>query len=113
MKIKDLYRRKFPAYWSNLEETDPAWQARYYLFNIFSEKKLSEKLDYMHLNPVRRGLVIRAVDWKWSSARWYLQGKSVGIRIRMPDLQRSVGARATHMARLLVAARPGRPDGPA
>jgi putative transposase len=28
-------------------------------------------IDYLHLNPVRRGLVQRAVDWEWSSARWY------------------------------------------
>jgi putative transposase len=30
-------------------------------------------IDYIHHNPVRRGLVDRAVDWKWSSARFYLQ----------------------------------------
>jgi putative transposase len=29
-------------------------------------------IDYLHMNPVRRGLVVRAIDWKWSSARWYL-----------------------------------------
>ena len=51
-----------------IEETEPAWQARNYPFNVFTEKKLEQKLDYMHLNPVRRGLVTRAVDWKWSSA---------------------------------------------
>ena len=28
-------------------------------------------IDYIHANPVRRGLVGRAEDWKWSSARWY------------------------------------------
>lgn len=28
-------------------------------------------LDYIHMNPVRRGLVERAVDWKWSSAGWF------------------------------------------
>ena len=28
-------------------------------------------IDYIHLNPVRRGLAKRAVDWKWSSARFY------------------------------------------
>jgi putative transposase len=86
LKIKELYREKFTSYWSSIEETDPAWQARYYPFNVFTEKKLAEKLDYMHLNPVRRGLALRAVDWKWSSARWYLLRKTVGIPIRMPDL---------------------------
>jgi len=86
IRIKELYRTKFPAYASTIDEADPAWQSRYYPFNVFSEKKLAEKLDYMHLNPVRRGLVIRAVDWKWSSARWHLLGKTVGIPIRMPLL---------------------------
>ena len=29
-------------------------------------------IEYIHMNPMRRGLVKRAVDWKWSSASWYL-----------------------------------------
>jgi hypothetical protein len=29
-------------------------------------------LDYFHNNPVKRKLGRKAVDWKWSSARWYL-----------------------------------------
>src|SRR5216684_7407765 len=53
LKIKALYKTKFSAYCSTIEETDPAWQVRYYPFNVFSEKKLVQKLDYMHLNPVR------------------------------------------------------------
>jgi putative transposase len=28
-------------------------------------------IDYIHLNPVRRGLVQSARDWRWSSARMY------------------------------------------
>jgi len=46
--------------------------------------KLQEKLDYMHLNPVRAGLVEKAVDWPWSSARYYLLGRSVGLPIGWP-----------------------------
>ena len=26
-------------------------------------------IDYIHLNPVRKGLCDKAIDWKWSSAR--------------------------------------------
>lgn len=33
--------------------------------------ELDEKADYIHENPVRRGLVSRPTDWAWSSARWY------------------------------------------
>ena len=39
--------------------------------NLFSESQIREKANYMHENPVRRGLTARSVDWLWSSARWY------------------------------------------
>jgi putative transposase len=47
------------------------WQRRFYPFNVFSEKKLQEKLNYMHNNPVKRGLVASPGDWPWSSWRFY------------------------------------------
>jgi putative transposase len=39
--------------------------------NIRNEKALLSAIDYIHLNPVRRGLAERATDYRWSSARWY------------------------------------------
>ena len=33
------------------------WQARFYDFNVWTERKRVEKLRYMHRNPVKRGLV--------------------------------------------------------
>ena len=30
-------------------------------------KEFNERLDSMHLNPVRGGLVKRPQDWRWSS----------------------------------------------
>jgi len=41
--------------------------------NIERVDTLERMIDYTHLNPVRRGLVERAVDWPWSSARWYAE----------------------------------------
>jgi putative transposase len=38
------------------------WQYRYYDFNIFTQPKFSEKLRYMHRNPVARGLVADPED---------------------------------------------------
>jgi hypothetical protein len=32
-------------------------------------------IDYIHGNPVRKGLVEKPEDWKWSSAGW-LEGKN-------------------------------------
>jgi putative transposase len=39
--------------------------------NITSTEVLRAVIDYLHANPVRRGLVARAEDCEWSSARWY------------------------------------------
>ena len=32
-------------------------------------KEFRQRLDYMHLNPVRQGFVERLEEWPWSSAR--------------------------------------------
>jgi putative transposase len=52
----------------------PFWQARYYDFNLFMEKKHIEKLRYMHRNPVARGLVAKPEDWPCSNCRHYKSG---------------------------------------
>jgi len=61
--------------------TNPFWQPRYYDFNVYREKKLTETLDYLHENPVRRGLVTCPEDWTWSSARHYATGAECGVEI--------------------------------
>ncbi len=68
-------------YWKSIDPKEPFWQPKYYPFNLYTEKKAREKLDYMHLNPVRAGLVKKACDWHWSSARYYEHRRSVGIPI--------------------------------
>jgi putative transposase len=47
------------------------WMKRFYDFNVWSEKKRVEKLNYMHMNPVTRGLVTHPKDWPWSSYRYW------------------------------------------
>jgi len=39
--------------------------------NLFSSEAIAASLEYIHNNPVRRALCRRAMDWKWSSARYY------------------------------------------
>ncbi len=60
------------------------WQRRFHDFNVWSHKKKIEKLEYMHLNPVKRGLVMRPKDWPWSSYSFYA-GRDDGL-IRMDSL---------------------------
>ena len=52
----------------------PYWQAHYYDFNVPTHSKFVEKLRYIHRNPVRRGLVAKPEDWKWTSFRHYETG---------------------------------------
>jgi hypothetical protein len=64
-----------------LRAVDPFWQARYYDFNVWSERKFVEKLRYIHRNPLKRGLAVRPEDWAWSSFRHYLSGKAGSVEI--------------------------------
>jgi putative transposase len=54
------------------------WQARFYDFNVYSKGKQTEKLNYMHANPVIRGIVNHPRDWAWSSWGFYY-GEKVGL----------------------------------
>lgn len=57
------------------EEERHLWQRRFYDFKVWSEAKFNEKLNYMHANLVKRGLVLHPKDWPWSSWLYYATGK--------------------------------------
>ena len=59
----------------------PFWQRRYYDFNVHTAEKTTEKLRYIHRNPVVRGLVGRPEDWPWSSYRHYATGLRATVEI--------------------------------
>src|SRR3989442_7662329 len=54
------------------------WQARFYDFNAYSEGMKREKMNYMHANPVIRGLAKHPRDRPCSSWRLY-QGGAAGL----------------------------------
>jgi hypothetical protein len=64
-----------------LRAADSFWQARYYDFNVSSERKFVEKLRCIHGNSVEHGLGERPEDWKWSSFRHYLTGADGVVEI--------------------------------
>lgn len=87
--IKQSVSRK-AANW--LKNHDPQWYERLsgdagafrfwqpgggYDRNVNTSGTLQKMIEYIHHNPVRRGLVEKAVDWKWSSAGWYAFGTGV------------------------------------
>ena len=57
------------------------WQRRFYDFNVFTDEKVTEKLFYMHENPVKRGLVKSPEQWRWSSYRFYLLEEAGLVRV--------------------------------
>jgi putative transposase len=83
-----------------LEEREPAWLPRItrrrgqkverlfwqsgggYDRNLDQPSTLLGNIDYIHMNPVRRGLAQSATDWKWSSARWFAGRKGT---LLLPD----------------------------
>jgi len=70
---------------------DKIWQKSFYDFNIYSEEKLREKLNYIHWNlplrgitrrvTVRAGLCKKPEDWPWSSCSFYKYGRQREIKI--------------------------------
>ena len=64
-----LLPRQAPLVWGTR-------QKRFYDFNVWSGRKVGEKLEYMHQNPVKRGLVESPELWAWSSYRAYALGEA-------------------------------------
>ncbi len=61
------------------------WQPRFYDLNVYSPKKRREKLEYMHANPVKRGLVKDSGGWLWSSFLFYEKGQRGLVAIDAVD----------------------------
>jgi len=49
--------------------------------NVVELQTLQNMIDYIHMNPVRRALVTRSEDWRWSSAQWYAGVRPVPIEM--------------------------------
>ena len=59
------------SFTKRLRHTGSFWQKRYYDRNVRDAAEFDEKLGYIHLNPVKRGLVKEPAEWEWSSFRHY------------------------------------------
>jgi REP element-mobilizing transposase RayT len=61
------------------------WQYGNHAEEVFSLKFLWSKLDYIHLNPVRAGIVEHATDYIYSSASNYSGNKGVLNNVEIAD----------------------------
>ena len=62
MQLKQVYGQDMPSYGEAIDLGGPMWQPKYYCFNVYSESKRREKLDYMYYNPVKAGLAEHPKD---------------------------------------------------
>ena len=79
-KSKGCDPRQINLFGETLVRT-PFWQARFYDFNVWTDKKWDEKLRYMHENPVKRGLAAAPEDWRWSSYRHYFLDEAGPVQV--------------------------------
>ena len=56
---------------SKRTEAGRLWQGRFFDRALRTVREYNRAVEYIHLNPVRRGLVAKSEDWFWSSAREY------------------------------------------
>jgi putative transposase len=79
------------AFASEADGPPAFWQRRFYDFNVWSAKKVLEKLEHMHDNPVKRKLVSHPKDWPWSS--WSHYAKRDGGLIAIDALEETAHPR--------------------
>lgn len=78
-KNSQLYLKQlaFSRKRSNKGSVFQVWQEGYHPKQLFTEKMLNQKINYVHFNPVSRGYVDKPKDWRYSSARDYLGGRGL------------------------------------
>jgi len=93
------------------------WQGRFHSCPL-DDKRAAQALRYVELNPVRAGLVQRAEQWPWSSARAHAQGEAYALLTAAPIVAReewcaflTQGEAEEEVARLRACTRRGRPCG--
>jgi putative transposase len=52
--------------------------------NLFRPESILASINYIHKNPVERNLCSLAIDWRWSSARYYLTEPSKQQYLGLP-----------------------------
>ncbi|CAN5664248.1 hypothetical protein BH10BAC5_BH10BAC5_28690 [soil metagenome] len=76
LNLFKFYKKEHKA-----ESEYQVWQEGFHPIQISSEVTFNQKCEYIHYNPVRRGLVENAEDWKYSSAGYYLKDRKGVLEI--------------------------------
>ncbi|MDR3429526.1 MULTISPECIES: REP-associated tyrosine transposase [Silvimonas] len=79
--IKSMASRKLPEYhqpgWMSQSKTSrresTIWQRRFWEHQLLDQADFNRHMDYIHLNPLKHGLVRSVADWPWSSFHRYVE----------------------------------------
>jgi putative transposase len=71
------------------------WQRRYWEHTCIDNDDLNNHIDYIHINPLKHGLVRKVSDWDWSSFHQYVK-KGIypvdwGGKVEIPLMVRNQG----------------------
>ena len=87
-------RCKAPGFLTRMEDRQPNGKVHYrfwqrgggYDRNVVEPAAVYQQIEYIHNNPVRRGLCARPEDWKWSAAADYASTGSGPLTIDRESL---------------------------
>jgi hypothetical protein len=57
------------------------WQPTQHPVGITSVSFWKQKMDYLHFNPCRKGLVLHPEDWRFSSARYWQTREKIDVEL--------------------------------
>ena len=93
-------RRHAAGFLTRMADRQPSGKVHYRFWqrgggndrNIFDPVTVCEQIEYIHNNPVRRGLCEKAEDWLWSSAADYAGVRVGPLRLHRDSLPVLVSA---------------------
>ncbi len=85
--LRSFKVRSHPRLRRSRRRRGPFWQSRFYDHVLRTRGEFDEALEYIHMNPVVKGLVQDSFAWPWSSARWFVerQGPVEIDQMRLPS----------------------------
>lgn len=77
-RIKSLFSKSIPLHESrNASRVEKGergiWQRRYWEHTIRDDDDFQRCFDYLHINPLKHGLVSRVYDWEYSTFHRYVE----------------------------------------
>ncbi|MCA9073804.1 MAG: transposase [Planctomycetaceae bacterium] len=91
-------RENAPEFQAKMEDRQPNGSVSYRFWqrgggfdsNLTEPTTIWKTIEYIHANPVRRGLCVRPTDWRWSSAPAMEHGGRSQLRLNLESLPRTV-----------------------